>query len=117
MNAKLKLILTDKIIRFSVMTSIVLIIFETLVVLFSYKILPPLIPFFNSRPWGESRLATSGIIFALPPILFSIFIVNNVLSAVIYSKNTLVSRILSFTSLLVTVLSGIAIIQIIFLVY
>src|SRR5688572_26854683 len=117
MNAKFRLILSDKIIRVSVMTSIVLIIIETLIVLFTYNLLPPLVPFFNSKPWGEERLASSGIIFALPPLLFTIFMVNNLLSAYYYSKNTLVSRILSFTSLLVTILTGIAIVQIVFLVY
>lgn len=117
MKNNLKLIFSDNIIKISSILSITLIIFQTILVLIFYSKLPPLIPFLNSQPWGELRLFNPSIIFFLPVIYILIFFLNNILSALYYKKNTLVSRVLSFNSLLFISLGVLAFIQILLLVF
>lgn len=117
MKNNFNLLLSDKIIRLSIFVSVALIIVESFLVLFFYATLPPQIPFFNSRPWGEARLSESVIFLFVPIILVIIFLVNNILSGAIYRKNVLIARILSFNALLFVGLCLIAVFQIMFLIY
>lgn len=117
MKNNFNLILSDKIIRLSIFVSIALIIIESFLVLFFYTSLPPLIPFLNSKPWGEARLSQSTVFLYIPIILITIFLVNNILGGTIYKKNVLIARILSFNALLFVGLSLIAVFQIMFLIY
>jgi hypothetical protein len=116
MKGNFKLVFADKITRISIIVSIVLVVIQTFLVLVFYSKLPPLIPFFNSRPWGEERLASSQAVFLLPVFSLVIFVINIILSAIFYKKNVLISRIIAFTILLFTFLSLISFIQILFLV-
>ncbi len=117
MKNNLNLLLSDKIIKLSIFASVALIIIESFLVLFFYTSLPPLVPFFNSRPWGEARLSQSVVFLSVPIILVIIFLVNNILSGAIYKKNVLIARILSFNALLFVGLCLIAVFQIMFLIY
>lgn len=82
-----------------------------------YLKLPPLLPFFNSLSWGRERLIQKEFIFILPVVLVIFFVVNIFLSGVFYKKQALLSRMLSFNLLLISVLSIIALVQIFFLVF
>ena len=116
MKGNFKLIFSDKITRISIISSFVLILVEIFLVVIFYGKLPPLIPFFNSRPWGEDRLASSQAVFLIPLFSVIIFIVNLFLSGFFYRKNVLISRIIAFTISLFTILGLISFIQIVLLV-
>lgn len=117
MRGSIKLVWADNLIRISLLSSLLLMVFLSIVVVVLYSKFPPLIPLINSQPWGESRLVGSQAIFILPLSLFLIFLFNNFLSAFFYKKNTLVSRILSFNSLLLIIIGFIAFVEIFFLVF
>lgn len=101
----------DKIIKWGMNISIVLLGIEFLCIFIFYFSLPPLIPLFNQMPWGESRLGTKLAIFLPPLITLSFLVLNFSLLAHLYDKIPLASRILSITTLLVTLLSFISIAQ------
>ncbi len=95
---------SDKILfRLSVLTFI----FITISILFTiikFSDLPPVVPVFNQLPWGEDRLSERVGIFLPIAVMILIFGTNSVASAMIYEKTPLISRMLSVTSFLVSLL-------------
>ena len=85
-------------------------------ILFFYGKLPPFVPIFNQLPWGEQRLGNQITIFI--PILISLLIsaINIIISASIYKKIPLISRMLTAISLLVGILIFLFIIKTITLI-
>lgn len=117
MNGRIKLVTKD---RFIIYTSIVTFIFLTasvLLIITSFRSLPPLVPVFNSMPWGISRLYDSVIVLTFPLILVGVVFLNTIIYLLIYKKYTLLSRIISFNSLLFCLLATLAYLQILFLIY
>ena len=102
---------TDKIIKLSLQASGALLLSELIYTLVVYFSLPPLVPLFNQLPWGEERLGQRIEIF-LPVIIALIFLlINLLLLNKLYERLPLISRILSITTLLISVLSFIFTIQ------
>ena len=102
---------TDKIIKFSLQISGVLLLAQLLYAVFAYFSLPPLVPIFNQLPWGEERLGQKFEIF-IPALLTLIFLFGNLLLVNrVYDRMPLLSRILSITTLLINVLSFIFTVQ------
>lgn len=117
MKEKFNLILSDQFARTSLLLSLVFIIPLIAIILFTYSKLPPLIPFFNSMPWGEERLAPSGIAIFLPFILLLILVGNMLLAILVYKKYVLIARITLFNSFLFLLLGLLAYLQILFLTF
>lgn len=117
MRDNFKLLISDTIIRFSIFVSCILILLQIVIVVFFWGKAPPYVPFFNSQPWGEERLVSSGVIPFLPAVLFLVFLLNNVCSGILYKKHTLIARMLSINSFLFVFLGFLAYIQILFLIY
>lgn len=87
------------------MVSIGLTLLTVAFIIINYNNLPPFIPVFNQLPWGAQRLTESWGIF-IPLIVFSfIFIFNIVFTSVIYSKNPLIARMVSATTLLIAIMN------------
>lgn len=121
-----------KLFAFAGFTSLSLLGFSALV----YGLLPPSIPLFFSKPWGEEQLAQTLFIFLVPGLsifvtIFNLFITYLLttywLSASLNGKKgqntnkhleqaTLISRILAFVSFLVALLGATNIVRIVFLV-
>lgn len=117
MKGKFKTILSDQFVRLSLLLSVVFIVPLITIVLFSYQNLPPLIPFFNSMPWGEDRLIYSNVVILLPVLILGIFIVNTMQAVFTYSKYVLVARIIMFNTFLFLLLGLLAYLQILFLTF
>lgn len=105
MKELIKHIKTDKIVKWGVILSSALLILQTLYILIVYTSLPPYLPIFNQMSWGESRLGSKIEIFLPILITVSFIIVNIVLITKLYTRMPLASRILSITTLLITILS------------
>ena len=105
MNELFKHIKADKIIKWGMVAAASLLILETAYILIVYTFLPPFLPLFNQMPWGESRLGDKIEIFLPVIITVAFFGVNILLLARLYTRMPLASRILSITTLLITVLS------------
>lgn len=117
MKEKFNLLLSDQFVRISLLLSVLFIVPLILLIIFSYSKLPPLIPFFNSMPWGEERLYFSKIIILLPLFLITIFILNILQAVFVYKKYVLLSRIVLFNCFLFLLLSLLSYLQILFLTF
>lgn len=115
MKEKFNLLLQDQFVRISLLLSLLFIVPLVLLIIFSYSKLPPLIPFFNSMPWGEERLYFSKITILLPLLLLIVFILNILQAVFVYKKYVLLSRIVLFNCFLFLLLSLLSYLQILFL--
>lgn len=86
------------------------------IILLFYGRLPPFLPMFNQLLWGDQRLGTTFTIFI--PLLVSLLIfgINLIMSALIYNKIPLLSRILAITNLLTTILTFLFVVKTIVLI-
>lgn len=58
-------------------TNLILITISVFFIIIKWSVLPPQIPLFYSRPWGQEQLAPKFFIFILPAVSFLVFLVNN----------------------------------------
>lgn len=58
--------------------------------------LPPQIPLFYSRPWGEEQLADSWMVFILPIILNLLFFLNKFIYNKFFFGNEFVKKIIDY---------------------
>jgi hypothetical protein len=105
MNGIIKQVLNDKIIKSGMTISGSIILLETVLVIFFYFSLPPLMPIFNQLPWGEARLGSKLTFFIPLLITLFFFALNFFMITKIHEQTPLLSRILSITTLLVSILS------------
>jgi len=78
--------------------------------------LPPVVPLWFSQPWGEERLAYPAWLFVLPFSGLAFYLVNLILATYLTRDYPIFTRILFLTSLLISTLAFLALINIIFLV-
>jgi hypothetical protein len=81
-----------------------------------WRLLPPKIPIWYSKPWGDERLASP--VFLTVPILTAILVytVNHNMVAKTAKDHPMFARVLSLTSLLISVVSTIIVVRIITLI-
>jgi hypothetical protein len=103
MSAFIKQLSADKIVWWSILGSISLLLLCVLYLLFVYPNLPPYLPIYNQMPWGEEKLGTKPEIFLPIGIGMLFLIINALFSMLFYSKMPLVSRMLSIASLFISV--------------
>lgn len=116
MKELFKHIKSDKIIKWGVILASTLVILETAYILIAYTSLPPFLPIYNQMPWGESRLGSKIEIFLPVLITVAYIVINLFLITRLYTRMPLASRILSITTLLISVLSCIFITRTLFLI-
>ena len=106
-----KHITIDKIIRWGMLTAVILFFLHGIFLAIFFTSLPPVVPLYNQMPWGEPRLA-SKIELILPLILTAGFLLSNYfIIAKLYATMPLVARIISVTTLLISLLAFIFIIR------
>jgi hypothetical protein len=110
-----KLALNDKITKWGLILSGIFLLLSIVSISFFYFSLPPLVPVFNQMPWGEKRLGIKITIFT--PVLFAVvfLFLNFFISANLYEKTPLLSRMLSITAFLVSFLSFIFVARTVYL--
>lgn len=91
---------TDNLLSKSFIYSSVILFIVLIFLIIRFFSLPPFIPVFNQMPWGNERIGPT--IFIFIPLLTSIFIIstNTFISAYIYAKSPILSRIFAITSIL-----------------
>lgn len=117
MKEKYSLVLSDQFARISLLLALLFLVPLILLILISFTSLPPLVPFFNSMPWGEERLIGSQVVIALPFILLAFFVGNIMYALFTYKKYVLISRIVLFNCFLFLLLALLAYLQILFLTF
>lgn len=64
--------------------------------------LPPLIPLWYSRVWGESRLSTPETLWLIPFLIFGVLVINYLVAIFLVSKQPVLARILIWTATFVS---------------
>ncbi len=111
-----KLIIEDKITKWGILLSFLFIFLGLLITVIFFTQLPPFLPIYNKLPWGYARVGTKIEIFLPFLICIAITGTNSVISAKIYEKIPLLSRILCASALGASILYLIFIIQLIYLI-
>lgn len=78
--------------------------------------LPPQIPLFYTRPWGEEQLADFWMIFLLPVLVNGLYFSNDYFYKKFFLGNNLVKKILNITNIFLTISLTMIFIKIILLV-
>jgi hypothetical protein len=111
MNEASKLVKADKIIRWGMTFSFLLLLFQASLIGIFYLKLPPILPLFNQLPWGDDRLGTNYEILLPLVITLVFFLFNYFLLRKLYITMPLISRIIGVTTLLAALLSFIFIVR------
>ncbi|MBI5018786.1 hypothetical protein HZB58_00755 [Candidatus Gottesmanbacteria bacterium] len=87
-----------------------------IVLAWNWRLLPPEIPLWYSKPWGEERLVSP--FFLAIPILtaFAVYAVNHSMVTRTARDHPMFARVLSLSSLLISILSAIIVIRIVTLI-
>lgn len=70
--------------------------------------IPPEVPLWYLRPWGEAQLAPSHYLWLLPGLAVGIFVVNLLLARLFFRRERVFSQLLILFSTLVSFLLGFA---------
>lgn len=81
-----------------------------------YSSLPPQLPFWFSRPWGDDQLAAPWWLLMLPASVIVWHLVNSLVSIYVLHDHRIFSKILFLTSLMLSVMSMIIVAKVIFMV-
>jgi len=73
------------------------------VFLLKFNHLPPQIPLFYSKTWGESQLAESWMIFILLILLDFSFFINRFINKKYFPDNLLVKKIFTYLNLFIVI--------------
>lgn len=113
----MRLIWEEKSLRIVIYLNLLLIFINFLVLGLFFSSLPPQVPLFYSRPWGEEQLTTPLWLVILPAGSFFVLLLNNFLAIYFIRREKFLSWILMGTSLGTAMTSLIACLKIISLVY
>ena len=106
---------SDKYFKMFFLLWIVPFLIMLILVVFKFFSLPPQVPLFYSRIWGENQLANKEFLFLPIAGVFLLGIFNNALGMMFYPKDKVMSYLLAGAASLVSILSTITIINILLL--
>lgn len=95
---------------------ILLFIIQIIFIIWFYNQLPPEIPLYFSRPWGEAWLTPTSSIFILPLFTLITLLINYFLALFYHQKKPLLSQLLVVFALIISLFSAISLIKIISLI-
>lgn len=96
--------------------TIILFVFEVVLIIWFYNQLPPEIPIFFSLPWGEAWLVPTSSIFILPLFSLITLLINYFLALYFYPKKTLISQLLVIFTFIISLFSTFSVLKIISLI-
>lgn len=84
--------------------------------LLRFNTIPPQIPLFYSKLWGESQLGDYWMIFILPVFMNFLFFINKYIFSKFYSENIFLKNILYYLDLFLIISFTLIFIKILFIV-
>ncbi len=93
--------------------NLIMIVVQIALIITFFSQLPPQVPLYYSRPWGEAQLAPTHHLFILPLIATFFLLLNSLLSLPFLEKAAFVSISLIWTSVIASGLGLITLIKII----
>lgn len=101
--------LTNRIVGLCIILSISIIIWK-------WNSLPPLVPLLRSHPWGNDRLVSPFWLFAIPVSSFFWHVLNITIGFWLTRDHRIFTQVLFLASIIISVLSAIITVAVIFLV-
>lgn len=86
------------------------------ILLWRWHMLPPMVPLWYSRPWGADQLASPYWLFMLPLASIILYGINFLVSMYVTREYLIFTQMLFLSSLIVSLLSFISLIKILFLI-
>lgn len=116
MSEEFKLLLSDRVNRYGLVLSILILLFGF--VIFSIKVwsLSPIVPIFYHRPWGMPQLGMPYHLLIILACAAAMLTINLTIAQTLHRTIVLLSRILVWVSVLVSLLTTIAVVRVLFLV-
>ena len=96
--------------------AIFLFLAQIVLIIWFYSQLPPQIPLFFSRPWGQLWLTSSSSIFILPLFSLITLLINYFLALYFHLKKPLLSQLLVLFGSIISLFSTVSVLKIISLV-
>lgn len=93
-----------------------LFVFALVILIWQWKKLPPMVPLWYSRPWGEDQLAHPFWLLILPFSGLFWHLINIIVSVKFLQEHLTFSQLLFLSSFIVNLFSFIALVQILFLI-
>lgn len=116
MNGLLKIYRSfDKINFYSFSLSIGLILIMLFILGINLDRLPPKLPLFYSLTWGDNQLVPASQLVILPLAATLIMLINLVLSWHLHSSQLLLKRLLVISSFIITLMTFITVVKIVYL--
>ena len=116
MKEELRILLTDRGNKYGVYITLILLFFGLILFVFKLGHLPPRVPIFYNRPWGELQLGDPYYLFLFAIGSGLIFLVNITLAMRMYKHVPLLSRMLIWVAVLVMFLCITTLARILFLI-
>jgi len=113
---ELDILFQDKKLKVSIRFMLGFLFLTSTLVLLLWRRLPPKIPLFYSRPWGEEQLVERFWLLVLPIICFLLISFNFRLAGLFLKKENLLAQILIWSSLILVFLLSTTIIRILLIV-
>ena len=115
-KARLKRIKQDRLVFFPFVAGLLCIVSGAILIPFMKSSLPELVPLFYSLPRASERLASRELLYLLPVSSLIITLINFLCIFLFTYGDKVISRMLSFSALLVSILSLYTLLRIIFLI-
>jgi hypothetical protein len=106
----------DKVVLKLLRWSLVALVLQGLVIWWKFSQLPPKIPLFYSRAWGEEQLAEVHYIFGLPIMSLIVLVVNNFIASMMGEKEKTLVIVLSLSGLVFSFLALVTVFKIVSIV-
>jgi hypothetical protein len=108
---------TDRYIKLPFLSGFVCLLLQIMLLALAQPHLPPEVPLFYSRPWGELQLASKNTLWLLPFSTTLVFILNLALASLVNRQERLLARILIGTGGSFSLLATYTLIKIIMLIW
>lgn len=74
-----------------------------IIFIFFFNRLPPQIPLFYSKIWGEDQLAETWMIFLLPIFMTLFVLINNFIKKKLFSDNVYINKLIEYINWVIIV--------------
>jgi hypothetical protein len=106
----------NTIFKFGVQAAIFFLVAQIAAWIIFIRKLPPQIPLFYSRPWGEKQLANPFFLLILPALSLIVLLTNTILASIMSQENKLVNQLLVIAAALFSLLCLTTLLKIVTLV-
>ncbi len=99
----------------SLLISIIAIAVQIIIIIIFFSQLPPKVPLYYSRPWGQQQLADTIYLFLLPGLSLAVFILNSLIAALFVDHEDFYSYCLSWVTTIFSVFCLITLLKIVYI--